>query len=114
MNFTAIGYGVTVKNETQTLIDAIINSNSLRMKQRHLYITEDSRGQVICDNYDNPCGVALIIKDDEYFIHSCDTGTRAKINMDTAVEVAKNFFNNLATYNIWERATLRERNTPSA
>lgn len=102
--FTAISYGLTVKPNTQKLIDAIINANNKTMRGRHLYICEDSRGQVICDNYDNPYGVALIIKGDEYFIHSCNWGEKAPINVDTALEVARNFFNDQFTYGVWANA----------
>ena len=91
-----LGYNVVPSERTIKLLELIVKYNKCR--DGSVYVYNDSRGQVICDNFDNPFGIALITTDDGYVIHACGDGHAKLCNEEDAKKGAVNFFNSMLGY----------------
>jgi len=91
-SWVVVRQGVEPKQEIIDLIHAII-CNHKDISHRRIYIVEDSRGQVICDNFDYPNGILLAHHDDKgYSIHSRSTLRGKYCSLEVASKGAKTFF----------------------
>lgn len=90
--WVVIAHAVQPKPEVIRLVKIIIESH-VGIRNRRIYISEDSRGQFICDNFDYPSAILLAHHDEQgYTIHSCSHHNGKYCTEEVASEGAKSFF----------------------
>lgn len=99
-----IGHDVLVTKDTLELCRQIMRNFRPRLRAGQLYIwNRDNGDQVICDNYHDGWGVALVVKKDGgYLLHSCESGHAKSATKDDLMKASSIFLDYMKAYYFYE------------